>query len=54
MPHDGETVSLDAAGNTLANPAENVSFAYGAHNRMLEAYVGGVLKATSTTAAGGA
>jgi RHS repeat-associated protein len=44
--HDGQTVTLDAAGNTLANPAENVSFTYGAHNRMLEAYVGGVLKAT--------
>jgi RHS repeat-associated protein len=44
--HDGQAVSLDSAGNTLANPAENVSFVYGAHNRMLEAYVGGVLKAT--------
>jgi RHS repeat-associated protein len=44
--HDGQTVTVDAAGNTTANPAENVSFTYGAHNRMLEAYVGGVLKAT--------
>jgi RHS repeat-associated protein len=44
--HDGQTVTLDAAGNTLGNPAENLSFTYGAHNRMLEAYVGGVLKAT--------
>ena len=44
--HDSQTISLDAAGNTLANPAENASFTYGAHNRMLEAYVGAVLKAT--------
>lgn len=44
--HDGQTVSLDATGNTLANPAENLSFTYGAHNRQLEAYVGSVLKAT--------
>ncbi len=44
--HDGQTVTLDAAGNTLGNPAENLSFTYGSHNRMLEAYVGGVLKAT--------
>jgi RHS repeat-associated protein len=44
--HDGQTVSLDAVGNTLANPAENLSFTYGAHNRQLEAHVGAVLKAT--------
>src|SRR6185369_2681496 len=44
--HDGTTVSRDAAGNTTIDPAENVSFAYGTHNRMLSAYVGGVLKAT--------
>ncbi len=44
--YDGQTLSRDAAGNTLADPAENTSFTYGAHNRMLEAYVGGVLKAT--------
>lgn len=44
--HDGQTVSLDSAGNTLANPDENLSFSYGSHNRMVEAYVGGVLRAT--------
>jgi RHS repeat-associated protein len=44
--HDGQTVSLDAEGNTLANPAENLSFTYGSHNRMIEAYVGAVLQAT--------
>jgi len=44
--HDGQTVSLDAAGNTLGNPAENVSFVYDDHNRMVEAYVGGMLKAS--------
>jgi RHS repeat-associated protein len=45
---DGLTVTLDAAGNTLENPAENLSFTYGAHNRMLQAYVGGVLQGTYT------
>jgi RHS repeat-associated protein len=44
--HDGQTISLDAAGNTLGNPAENLSFTYGAHNRQVEAYVGAVLTAT--------
>ncbi|HJR71634.1 MAG TPA: hypothetical protein VKA43_16440 [Gammaproteobacteria bacterium] len=44
--HDGQTISLDATGNTLGNPAENLSFTYGAHNRQLEAYVGAALKAT--------
>lgn len=44
--HDGSTVSIDAAGNTTVDPAESTSFVYGDHNRMLEAYVGGVLEAT--------
>jgi RHS repeat-associated protein len=44
--HDGSTVSLDAAGITTVDPAENTSFVYGDHDRMLEAYVGGVLQAT--------
>ena len=43
--HDGQTVSLDAAGNTLGNPTKDRSFIYGAHTRMLEPYVGGVLQA---------
>ncbi len=46
VTHDGSTVSRDAAGNTTIDPAENVSFTYGTHNRMLSAYVGGVLKAS--------
>ena len=44
--HDGETVSLDDAGNTLADPAEDLSFAYDDHNRMVEAYVDSVLQAS--------
>ncbi len=44
--HDGSTVSRDANGNTTIDPAESVSFTYGTHNRMLSAYVGGVLKAS--------
>lgn len=53
VTHDGTTVSRDAAGNTTIDPAENVSFTYRTHNRMLSAYVGGVLKASyGTTAAG--
>ena len=44
--HSSQTVNLDSAGNVLANPAENVSFTYGAHNRILQAYVGSVLKAS--------
>jgi RHS repeat-associated protein len=44
--HDGNAVTLDAAGNTTSDVAQNLSFGYGDHNRMLEAYVGGVLQAT--------
>jgi RHS repeat-associated protein len=44
--HNGQTVSLDAAGNTLSDPAENLSFSYGADNRVVESYVGGGLRAT--------
>lgn len=44
--HDGQTVTLDAAGNTTADPAQALSFGYDDHNRMVAAYVGGVLKAT--------
>lgn len=39
-------VTLDAAGNTTSNVAQNLSFGYGDHNRMLEVYVGRVLQAT--------
>jgi RHS repeat-associated protein len=46
VTHDGNTVSRDAAGNTTIDPAENVSFTYGTHNRMLSAHMGGVLKAS--------
>src|SRR6185436_19811671 len=38
--HDGQTVTLDAAGNTTADPAESLSFVYDDHKRMVEAYVG--------------
>jgi len=44
--HDGQTVSLAAAGNTTADPAEGVSFTYDDHDRMVAAYVGAVLKAS--------
>ena len=44
--HDGNTVTLDAAGSTLGDPAESLTFTYGSHQRMLEAYGGGVLKAS--------
>jgi RHS repeat-associated protein len=44
--HDGQTVTLDAAGRTLSNPAEAVSFTYGPHDRMLDVYVGAVLRAS--------
>jgi RHS repeat-associated protein len=44
--HDGNTVTIDDAGNTTADPTENVSFVYDDHNRMVEAYVGAVLKAS--------
>jgi RHS repeat-associated protein len=44
--HDGNTVSIDASGNTTADPTENVSFTYDDHNRMVEAYVGAVLQAS--------
>ncbi len=33
VTHDGNTVSRDAAGNATIDPAENVSFTYGTHNR---------------------
>jgi RHS repeat-associated protein len=44
--HNGNTVTLDAAGNTTADIAENLSFTYDDHNRMVEAYVGAVLQAS--------
>jgi RHS repeat-associated protein len=44
--HDGNAVTIDAAGNVTADPAEDLTFTYGDHNRMLAAYVGGTLKAT--------
>jgi RHS repeat-associated protein len=44
--HDGNTVTIDAAGNTTADPAENLSFTYDDHNRMVEAYVGAVLQSS--------
>jgi RHS repeat-associated protein len=44
--HDGNTVTIDAAGNTTADITENLSFVYDDHNRMVEAYVGAVLRAT--------
>jgi hypothetical protein len=39
-------VTLDAAGNTTADIAENLAFTYDDHNRMVEAYVGAVLQAS--------
>ncbi len=44
--HGGNTVSIDAAGNTTADPTQNLSFTYDDHNRMVEAYVSSVLKAS--------
>jgi RHS repeat-associated protein len=44
--HDGQTVTLDDAGNTTADPAEDLSFTYDDHNRMVEAYVDSVLQAS--------
>ena len=46
LTHTGNTVTLDNAGNTTADPTENLSFVYDDHNRMVEAYVGATLKAT--------
>ena len=44
--HDGNTVTLDAAGNTSADPTLDLSFTYDDHNRMVEAYAGAVIQAT--------
>jgi RHS repeat-associated protein len=44
--HTGNTVSIDDAGNTTDDPTEDLSFVYDDHNRMIEAYVGAVLKAS--------
>lgn len=44
--HNGNTVTLDAAGNTTADPTLNVSFVYDDHNRIVEAYVGALLQAS--------
>lgn len=44
--HDGNTVTIDSAGNTTADPTLSISFAYGDHNRMEEAYVGAILQAS--------
>jgi RHS repeat-associated protein len=44
--HDGNTVTINAVGNATADITENLSFVYDDHNRMVEAYVGGVLEAT--------
>jgi RHS repeat-associated protein len=43
---DGNTVTLDSAGNTMTDLTPGLSFTYGDNNRMLEAYVGGVLQAS--------
>jgi RHS repeat-associated protein len=44
--HGGQTVTLDDAGNTTADPEEDLSFTYDDHNRMVEAYVDSVLQAS--------
>jgi RHS repeat-associated protein len=44
--HAGNTVTIDSAGNTTADPTLNVSFVYDDHNRMVEAYAGAVLQAS--------
>ena len=46
--HDGVAVTIDAAGNTTADTAQNLTFSYGDHNRMDSASVGGVVQATFT------
>lgn len=44
--HDGNTVTLDSAGNMTADPAEDLSFIYDDHNRLIEAYVSSMLQAS--------
>jgi RHS repeat-associated protein len=44
--HNGNTVSRDSAGNTTADPTEDLWFTYDDHNRMVDAYVDSVLQAS--------
>lgn len=44
--HNGNTVTLDYAGNTTADVEEALSFTYDDNNRMVEAYVSSTLQAS--------
>lgn len=46
--HDGNTMTIDSAGNTTADPAQSLTFTYGDHNRMATASVLGVQQASYT------